>query len=398
MDGFVDNGLKFGVNYVPSKNWFFSWRDLRLVDVDEDLAAIASLGVDHVRIHLRWDLFQPNNYYVCDALVEKLVGILDLAGKYRLKAEVTVLDGWMSGFWFLPPFVKNANLVTDAKMIDCQKFFLRRLAVAIADHPALMGIDVGNEFNMYGLLINKFSTDEGDRWLAELLGETEKLFRGKINVLGVDHQPWYGDAYFSRRSLSSLGAVTSVHSWVRFTGALDYGVFSEESLSLQEYNVELANAYAVRENRKVWIQEFGISPLWANPNEFGRFVYESMLNATRSDNLFGFTFWCSHDVDRKFVFDEIEYDLGLFDVNNKIKPLGKIYADAVAKIKSGAKPAATEKGRAVVIDETRPFDGWEYAKRFSAGLREGRHVAFVLSSRADDTDYLRRRGITKLVR
>ena len=43
MDGLVDNGLKFGVNYVPSKNWFFSWRDLHLDDVDEDLAAIASL-------------------------------------------------------------------------------------------------------------------------------------------------------------------------------------------------------------------------------------------------------------------------------------------------------------------------------------------------------------------
>ena len=54
--------LKFGVNYVPSKDWFFSWQNFNYGAVDEDLAAIASLGADHIRMHLRWDLFHPNNY------------------------------------------------------------------------------------------------------------------------------------------------------------------------------------------------------------------------------------------------------------------------------------------------------------------------------------------------
>lgn len=390
--------LKFGVNYVPSKDWFFSWQNFNYGAVDEDLAAIASLGADHIRMHLRWDLFHPNNYFVSMPLLLNLRNVLDIAEKYNLKAEVTALDGWMSGFWFLPSFIKSANIITDANMISAEKYFFRKLASVIADHPALMGIDIGNELNMYGYGIKNFTVEEGDAWLKDIFAEVKALFPNKINVIGVDHQPWYGDAYFSRRTLTNSGSATSLHSWVKFTDALRYGIFSEESLTLQEFNVELANAYACDTRRKVWIQEFGISPQWTEKENFERFVYESMLNATRSENLMGFTFWCSHDIDRKFVFDEIEYDLGLFDVNNRIKPLGKIYAEAVKKIRSGEKPKPLKGGKAYIIDESRPFDGWEYARKFSGEVRRGNHVKFVLSSDSDDAEYLKSRGITEIVR
>lgn len=332
------------------------------------------------------------------SLLLNLRNVLDIAEKYNLKAEVTALDGWMSGFWFLPSFIKSANIITDANMISAEKYFFRKLASVIADHPALMGIDIGNELNMYGYGIKNFTVEEGDAWLKDIFAEVKALFPNKINVIGVDHQPWYGDAYFSRRTLTNSGSATSLHSWVKFTDALRYGIFSEESLTLQEFNVELANAYARDTRRKVWIQEFGISPQWTEKENFERFVYESMLNATRSENLMGFTFWCSHDIDRKFVFDEIEYDLGLFDVNNRIKPLGKIYAEAVKKIKCGAKPESLKIRKAYIIDESRPFDGWEYARKFSDEVRRGNHVKFVLSSDSDDAEYLKSRGITEIVR
>ncbi|MFR6640468.1 MAG: hypothetical protein ACLUSP_03250 [Christensenellales bacterium] len=178
-----------------------------------------------------------------------------------------------------------------------------------------MGIDVGNEFNMYGLLINKFSTDEGDRWLAELLGETEKLFRGKSTF-----SAWIISRGTATRTfpVGLYRASARLRPFIRGCGLRRARLrrFSEESLSLQEYNVELANRAPSERIEKSGFRN-SESRRVGESNEFGRFVYESMLNATRSDNLFGFTFWCSHDVDRKFVFDEIEYDLGLFDVNNK---------------------------------------------------------------------------------
>src|SRR5699024_12615325 len=50
-----------GVNYTPRKGWFHSWSDLDPSAVDEDLAQIAALGLDHVRIFPLWPVLQPRS-------------------------------------------------------------------------------------------------------------------------------------------------------------------------------------------------------------------------------------------------------------------------------------------------------------------------------------------------
>ena len=389
--------LRFGANYVPSKNWFYSWVNPDYDAVEADFAAIASLGVDHIRMHLRWDLFQPNETHVSDEMLSRLKKILDLAEKYRLQAEVTAFVGWMSGFWFMPSFVWDKHIVVDEDQLASQKFFLRKLSEAVGGHKALLGIDIGNEINVYEMMMKTYTVEQGDKWISALLAETDQLFPGKVNVVGVDHQPWFADVQMSRKTLANAGAVTSVHTWVKFTGALQFGAESEEALCLQEYNAELANAYAEDPKRKVWIQEFGISPEWTAPENFKNFIFQSMLNAMRSDNLWGYTFWCSHDVSRQYKFNSLEYDLGLFDTENRLKPVGKAYKECIAEIKAGARPAALEKGVAAVIDESEPFDGWKYGKLFADNVRKGRHLQFVLSSKAEDEAYLKARGIRKLI-
>lgn len=52
--------MRFGVNYVPSVNWFYSWADFDEAAVRRDLEAIRALGFDHIRAHLLWSYFQPN--------------------------------------------------------------------------------------------------------------------------------------------------------------------------------------------------------------------------------------------------------------------------------------------------------------------------------------------------
>ena len=64
--------MKFGVNYVPSKGWFYSWVESDVSTTREDFAAIKNIGFDHIRLHLRWDLFQPNPSYYPACHYEKL--------------------------------------------------------------------------------------------------------------------------------------------------------------------------------------------------------------------------------------------------------------------------------------------------------------------------------------
>lgn len=392
------SNIHFGVNYIPSYNWLYSWADLDLTKVEEDIAAIADLGFDHIRMHMRWDLVQPNSRFIVGKYIRHLSDILDICQKYRLRAEVTALNGWMSGFWFIPAFLWNKHIIKDKSALEAEKFYLQSIADAVALHPALMGIDIGNEINVYASHIRKFSVRAGDAWLKEILGFAGEKFPGKINVVGVDHQPWFADTQFSRKALANTGSVTSLHSWVAFTGAARFGARSEECFSLAEFMAEMANAYAEDLSRKVWIQEFGITEPWIPEADFPLFVDQTIKRALRADNIWGFTWWCSHDIDRKFGdFAEIEYDLGLLTSGNKVKPLGEMLRSTIRSVKKGECAPRLQNDVAVVVDEQKAFDGWKYGKKFADLLRQGVHAKFVLSSKEKDARYLAARNIREIL-
>src|SRR5271165_830168 len=80
------NRHRFGVNYTPSRNWWFCWNDWDAWSIVRDLDAIAVLGADHLRIMLVWPFFQPNPKWVSTAHLERLDQLLRLMGERRLDA------------------------------------------------------------------------------------------------------------------------------------------------------------------------------------------------------------------------------------------------------------------------------------------------------------------------
>ena len=93
---------RFGVNYTPSKNWWFCWNEWDADPIRRDLDAIAALGADHLRILLIWPYFQPNPRWVSPLHLERLDQLLTLMGERKLDAVVTALTGQLSG-WFPAP-------------------------------------------------------------------------------------------------------------------------------------------------------------------------------------------------------------------------------------------------------------------------------------------------------
>src|SRR5690348_10947504 len=69
--------LRFGVNYTPRRGWFHSWYDFDPDHAREDLAQIAGLGLDHVRVFHLWPLLQPNRTLIRTAAVDQLVHLVD---------------------------------------------------------------------------------------------------------------------------------------------------------------------------------------------------------------------------------------------------------------------------------------------------------------------------------
>ena len=69
----MNNDIKFGANYVPPESWFYSWVDFNENKVKEDFCALKEIGLDHLRVFIRWDLFQPATSYVPESMLKRVV-------------------------------------------------------------------------------------------------------------------------------------------------------------------------------------------------------------------------------------------------------------------------------------------------------------------------------------
>ena len=147
--------MRFGMNYVPRKRWWYCWLDWDQQAVRDDLSGVAGLGADHIRVQCLWPLFQPGIGTVNRRALANLHSLLDAADGAGLDVVVTVLNGWMSGLQFMPAWVaplagfgKGGNLFTDRKVVDAEKLLLRRIAETVGGHRRFLGFDIANEVDV----------------------------------------------------------------------------------------------------------------------------------------------------------------------------------------------------------------------------------------------------------
>lgn len=391
-----DEAPRFGVNYVPSKHWWYSWLEWDATSILEDLRAIAGLGMDHIRVQLLWTVFQPDPSVVSAVALERLRELLDLADHpdVSLDVSVSVLDGWLSGFTFLPAWLSGRNMITDSDAVCAELLLLDTLAAHIGDHRRFLGFDLGNELSVPN---GDVVAERGDAWASLLLDHCERIAPGRFHVNGVDNQPWFEARTFSPSACATQGSASVLHTYPYWTGAIKrYGTDGTGVLHLGEYMAELADAFSPVRGRPKWLQEFGASPVERPTDSIPQWAASFVRNTLSSGGIWGCTWWGSHDIDRRFTgFVEYEYDLGLLTVDNAIKPTGARLRDLIKELRdTPVRPAA--RPVALVLPDSRHL-GLQVADRFFALVDEGVRPALVTSDRADDAAHLSARGITELV-
>jgi endo-1,4-beta-mannosidase len=406
---FEKQPLRFGLNYVPRKNWWHAWQDWDSRSISEDFRAIADLGMDHIRIQCLWPIFQPGINYVSPVAVNRLRELLDLASLAKLDVEVTVLDGWLSGYSFLPswvaPLTRGKNLFTAPGIIQAEEFLFECLGRAISQHKRFLGFDLGNEINVLqdATAGNNASLPESDTWATNLLAKLAQIAPGKFHVNGTDEGPWFSDSGFTRQNLATTGAATILHCYAYFTGALKYYRYNEVgSLHLLEYMVELAKAYAMDPQRPIWVEEVGASGEWMPEEYIPEYASVLLGNAATCGNIWGVTWWCSHDIDPAIKgFDSLEYTLGVLDQENRVKPIGRRLAKLAEELRRTRAEVPVRTAALVIPDDRFPGSGetpgWSIAKQFMGLVAEGVRPAIVVQSRTRDEEYLRMRGIKDLI-
>ncbi len=315
------NRHRFGVNYTPSRNWWFCWNDWNAASIQRDLDAIAALGADHLRIMLVWPFFQPNPRWVSPAHLERLDQLLSLMEQRHLDALVTVFTGQLSGWYFLPPFNRLSDgFYTTQKMWDAQEVFVRALAHTMKPHTNIVGFDFGNELNTCW----KAPTPAGDAWMTRMFALMNEALPNHLHVNGVDHHPWFETDTFSPRALAAA-RFPVMHCYPWWTGALNYGgAMDPPSVKLLAAMAALIRSYAGTQQRHVCAGEFNTC-IEALPEKGQAEWLDKSVAAAIEQGVSWFTYWDSHDVDRKFQFNPLEYTLGLLTNDGRVKDQGRVF-------------------------------------------------------------------------
>ncbi len=329
---------RFGVNYTPSHNWWFCWNDWDGDPIRRDLDAIAALGADHLRLMLVWPFFQPNPQWVSPAHLDRLDRLIEWMGERGLDALVTVFTGQLSGWYFLPPFNRLSDgFYTDSRMWAAQELFVRELARTLKPHANVIGFDFGNELNTCW----QAPPAAGDAWMARMFELMKEALPGHLHVNGVDHHPWFEDDTFSPHALAAA-RFPVMHCYPYWTGAVKYGgAMDPPSVKLLAGMAALIRAYAGTQEKPVWAGEFNTC-IEELPEKGQAEWLERAVIAAIEQGVSWFTYWDSHDVDRKFDFNPLEYSLGLLTNDGRVKEQGRVFRQLAETYRG--KPAVFPKG------------------------------------------------------
>ena len=107
--------MKFitGVNYWPKNKGLAMWRDFDIREIAGDMEAIAKLGMNAVRLFLRWSDFQPEPDRIDRTMMDRFEQVLE-AAKTNGVPTVPVTETLPDGQDYLSWMKSNIQALTQA--------------------------------------------------------------------------------------------------------------------------------------------------------------------------------------------------------------------------------------------------------------------------------------------
>ena len=130
----------------------YMWRELDIVEVREDMAHIASLGFDVVRLFTLAQDFLPQPLTVAANMVANLVDVVRAAKDAGLKVVPTLVVINMSGQfwwprWMLDAHGRPADLFSDPTILRSQALLVETCARALWGDDSIRAFDLANEID-----------------------------------------------------------------------------------------------------------------------------------------------------------------------------------------------------------------------------------------------------------
>jgi len=371
----------------------YMWQRFDVGEIREDMARIASLGLDCVRFFLTWEDFQPAYDRIDSAMIDRLHKVMDAILDARLVAIPTLFTGHMSGVNWLPEWTLDAHTphgrfrtysrgrelpfgIGDfytEPLLAAQLLHVRAVGRSLRGHPALWVWDLGNEFSN---LREPRAPEDAAQWsraLTEVLQESSAA-----GVTGGTHgEDLTRDRHIRPSSLCAPWTFATMHGYSVYfplsRGRLDHDVVP--------FLCQLMQSCA---DKPVFFSEFGnptcppgtVSPydrvplpdetplpqeqLPGNAAPFACLTEDEMcdyayavLDRLQRKGALGAMWWCYADYARNLAqlppFDRAPHELtfGVVRQNGSDKPIA-----AVLRTFSAVRRSTTQLPRALVDEKT----------------------------------------------
>ena len=272
--------FELGVNYWPRRRAMYMWREFDIGEVREDMAHIASLGFDVVRVFALAQDFLPGPMTVATEMVERLMEVSRSAKDAGLAVVPTLIVLNMSGRiwwpeWMLDARGRPADLFSDPAILSSQALLVETCARALSGDSAIRAFDLTNEIDDAQ---RPTTRDAGRHWASSLTHTIRRAAPRTLIHIGA-HLPSLTTANNMR--VDDLAAVVDedvMHA---------YPLYSEVARSfldpeLVPFSCALTAALSGR-GRPTLMQEFGLCT--AAPGEAGHTIIDDFLGQPRSQYL-----------------------------------------------------------------------------------------------------------------
>jgi len=311
--------FELGINYWPRRSAMYMWREFDIAEVRDDMAQIAALGFDVVRIFTMAQSFLPEPHTVAADMVARLVEVARAAKDAGLKVVPTLVVINMSGHiwwpaWMLDAHGRPGDLYADPTILRSQVLLAETCARALSGDDAVRAFDLANEIDDAQ---RPATRDAGWLWTSLLANAVRRVAPRTPVRIGAHLPSLTTDNNMRVDELAAIVDEDVMHA---------YPLYCDEARSfldpeLVPFACALTAALAGRK-RGALMQEFGLCT--AAPGLSGHTIeddflgrprcqylaseaeaaqyYESVLDALARSHAAGAYAWCYGDYDAR-LFD-----------------------------------------------------------------------------------------------
>lgn len=322
--------FSLGANYWPSSSGPDMWVRFDIKEIENDIEKMKSIGFNTIRIFLRWQDFQKENYGSVSmdrTAVEKLDAVIHIAKKHNLKIIITLFVGWMSGVWYKPDFVaKQEDLFVNPAVLRYQYFYVKYFGERYKNEDAILAWDIANEQNV----LSCPSRDAAYLWMSYLTdalrisGVKQPITTGINHMSSSPKNTWY------IKDVSEHSDFNVIHP---YPCPYWYPELSDNPLSIKTtlFPSFLGRYYEGIGKKPVMMEEFGtLGESVMDKDKTTPSYIERVLYSTFASGTAGALWWCLRDFEcinePPYEFCQLENDgLGIFDVTGRPKKFAEVF-------------------------------------------------------------------------